>query len=134
MRQTQIVLCEPARTAIATSGGSLGNTPGDRARSHGDAASFARAAIAPNLVETAVMADVIQAGANMSPARQAAIGRGSRSPRARAPVYLCFRLLYPKGIQNVQLELTLRAGAIRHHLGPLPVDVRRIRGQPCWTG
>ena len=64
------------RTAIGTYAGTLKNTPATELGAAAIRASLARAGLAPELVETVVMGHVIQAGAKMNPARQAAIEAG----------------------------------------------------------
>jgi acetyl-CoA C-acetyltransferase len=76
MPRTHVVLCEPVRTAIGTYAGTLKNTPATELGAAAIRASLARAGLAPELVETVVMGHVIQAGAKMNPARQAAIEAG----------------------------------------------------------
>ena len=72
----RIVLCEPVRTAIGTYGGSLKDTPATRLGAAAIQAALARSKVDPKLIDAVVMGQVVQAGAGMNPARQAAIGSG----------------------------------------------------------
>ncbi len=76
MSAPQIVLCHPARTAIGTYGGSLKAVAATALGTAAIAESLRRARLGGEAVETVVMGQVIQAGAKMNPARQAAIGAG----------------------------------------------------------
>ena len=71
-----VVLAAPIRTAIGTFGGSLKDvsTPDLGALAIG--ASVKRAGLEPRDIGTVVMGNVIQAGAKMNPARQAAVHAG----------------------------------------------------------
>jgi acetyl-CoA C-acetyltransferase len=71
-----VVLIAPARTAIATFGGSLKEIPASDLGAIAIKAAVARAGIHPDEVGTAVMGNVVQAGAKMNPARQTAIHAG----------------------------------------------------------
>src|SRR5271167_3431879 len=71
-----VVLCGPVRTAIGTFGGSLKDIPAPDLGAAVIEATLARAGLKPDEVDTAVMGNVVQAGAKMNPARQAAIGAG----------------------------------------------------------
>ena len=76
MAERQVVLCAPVRTAIGTYGGTLKAV---RAPDLGAAvirATLERARVRLEEVQAVVMGQVIQAGARMNPARQAAIGAG----------------------------------------------------------
>lgn len=76
MAQTEIVLCSPVRTAIGTFGGALKDTPGPELGAVVVRETLRRAALAPDAIDAVVLGQVIQAGAKMNPARQAAIGGG----------------------------------------------------------
>ncbi len=76
MSQPQIVLCSPVRTAIGTYNGSLRNTPATALGAAVTRESLRRAGLGADKVQTAVFGHVVQAGAKMNPARQAAIGGG----------------------------------------------------------
>ena len=72
----QVVICHPVRTAIGTYNGTL---KGVAAADLGAAAIrevVRRAGLAPERIESVVMGNVLQAGAKMNPARQAAIAAG----------------------------------------------------------
>ena len=71
-----VVLAEPVRTAIGTFGGSLKEVPAPDLGATAIKAAIARAGLKPDEVGTAVMGNVIQAGAKMNPARQAAVHAG----------------------------------------------------------
>ena len=71
-----VVLCSPVRTAIGTFGGSLKDTAAPDLGSIAIKAAVARAGLRPEEIETAAMGNVVQAGAKMNPARQAAIKGG----------------------------------------------------------
>jgi acetyl-CoA C-acetyltransferase len=74
--QRSVVFCSPVRTAIGTFGGSLRDMAAPDLGSIAIKAAVARAGIKPEEVETAVMGNVVQAGAKMNPARQAAVHAG----------------------------------------------------------
>src|SRR5512134_121513 len=76
MPNTQVVLCHPVRTAIGTYGGSLKNIAATALGATAIAETLRRSRLAAGEVETVVMGHVIQAGAKMNSARQAAIGAG----------------------------------------------------------
>ena len=71
-----VVLIAPVRTAIGTFGGSLKEIPVPDLGAIAIKAAVARAGLHPDEVGTAVMGNVVQAGAKMNPARQAAIHAG----------------------------------------------------------
>lgn len=76
MSATEVVICYPARTAIGTYGGSLKAIPATTLGTAAIAEVLRRSRLGAAEVETVVMGHVIQAGARMNPARQAAIGAG----------------------------------------------------------
>lgn len=76
MSPRSVVLIAPVRTAIGTFGGSLKEIPAPDLGAIAIKAAVARAGIHPHEVRTAVMGNVVQAGAKMNPARQAAIRAG----------------------------------------------------------
>ncbi|QET31273.1 acetyl-CoA C-acetyltransferase [Burkholderia multivorans] len=76
MSQAEIVLCSPVRTAIGTFGGALKDTPAPALGAVVVRETLRRAALAPDAIDAVVLGQVIQAGARMNPARQAAIGGG----------------------------------------------------------
>jgi len=71
-----VVLSSPVRTAIGTFDGSLKDVPAPYLGAAAIRATLARAGLAPDEVGTAIMGNVVQAGAKMNPARQAAIRAG----------------------------------------------------------
>src|SRR5438876_11609476 len=71
-----VVLAAPVRTAIGTFGGSLRDVASTALGAAAIRAVVQRAGLAPNEVGTVVMGNVVQAGAKMTPGRQAAIGAG----------------------------------------------------------
>lgn len=76
MTQAEIVLCSPVRTAIGTYGGALKDTPAPELGAAVIRETLRRSGLAADTIDTVVMGNVIQAGAKMNPARQAAIGGG----------------------------------------------------------
>lgn len=76
MKKSNVVLCAPVRTAIGTYGGSLKSVPATELGATVIRESLARAGLSPDKVQTVVMGQVVQAGARMNPARQAAIHAG----------------------------------------------------------
>ena len=76
MSPRSVVLIAPVRTAIGTFGGSLKEISAPDLGAIAIKAAVARAGIHPDEVGTAVMGHVVQAGAKMNPARQAAIRAG----------------------------------------------------------
>lgn len=76
MSQPDIVLCAPVRTPIGTFGGALKDTPVSALGAAVVRETLRRAGLAPEAVSTVVLGQVIQAGARMNPARQAAVGGG----------------------------------------------------------
>ncbi|MBV9275359.1 MAG: acetyl-CoA C-acetyltransferase [Verrucomicrobia bacterium] len=71
-----VVFATPVRTAIGTFGGSLKEVSAPELGSRAIKAALERAGVEPQEVGTVIMGNVIQAGAKMNPARQAAIGAG----------------------------------------------------------
>lgn len=76
MSKPEIVLCAPVRTPIGTYGGALKDTPATELGAAVVRETLRRAGLSPEAVDTVVLGHVIQAGAKMNPARQAAIGGG----------------------------------------------------------
>lgn len=76
MNPCEVVICNPVRTAIGTYGGTLKNTTAPELGAVVIGETLKRAQVAPDQVETVVMGHVVQAGAKMNPARQAAIAAG----------------------------------------------------------
>jgi acetyl-CoA C-acetyltransferase len=76
MSPRSVVFIAPVRTAIGTFGGSLKEIPAPDLGAIAIKAAVAHAGLHPDEVGTAVMGNVIQAGAKMNPARQAAIHAG----------------------------------------------------------
>ena len=73
MPHRTVVLSAPVRTAIGTFGGSLKGTPATALGATAIRAVLTRTKLDHAKVETVVMGNVVQAGAKMNPARQAAI-------------------------------------------------------------
>jgi acetyl-CoA C-acetyltransferase len=71
-----IVICTPVRTAIGAFGGAFKNTSGSDLGAHAIAATLKRSGIAPQLVDSVIMGNVIQAGGGMNVARQASVKGG----------------------------------------------------------
>ncbi len=76
MKESNVVLCAPVRTAIGTYGGTLKGTPATALGASAIAEALRRSGVEPEAVQSVVMGHVIQAGAKMNPARQAAIHGG----------------------------------------------------------
>jgi len=71
-----VVLCEPVRTAIGAYGGTLKDISAPDLGATVIREAVQRAGLDADQVNSVVMGHVIQAGARMNPARQAAIGAG----------------------------------------------------------
>ncbi len=76
MSISNVVLCAAARTAIGTYGGALKDVPAPDLGATAIRASLGRAKLNGSDIGTVVMGQVVQAGARMNPARQAAIKAG----------------------------------------------------------
>ena len=76
MPSRSVVFAEPVRTAIGAFGGSLKDVPAPELGAVAIRAAVERAGVRPDEIETAVMGNVVQAGAKMNPARQAAVKAG----------------------------------------------------------
>jgi len=76
MSKPDIVLCAPVRTPIGAFGGALKETPATTLGAAVVRETLRRAGLPAEAVDTVVLGQVIQAGARMNPARQAAIGGG----------------------------------------------------------
>jgi acetyl-CoA C-acetyltransferase len=74
--QHSVVLAEPVRTAIGTFGGSLKDVSAANLGAVAIAGAVKRAGLHPDEIETVAMGNVVQAGAKMNPARQAAVQAG----------------------------------------------------------
>ncbi len=74
--QPAIVLCAAVRTAIGTYGGTLKETPTVELGAAAIRATLARAGVEARAIDSLVFGQVVQAGAKMNPARQAAIIAG----------------------------------------------------------
>jgi acetyl-CoA C-acetyltransferase len=74
--QRSVVFAEPVRTAIGTFGGSLKDVPAPNLGAVAIAGAVKRAGLRPDEIETVAMGNVVQAGAKMNPARQAAVHAG----------------------------------------------------------
>jgi acetyl-CoA C-acetyltransferase len=71
-----VILATPVRTAIGTFGGSIKDIAAPDLGAVAIDAAIKRAGLKPEEIGTAVMGQVVQAGAKMNPARQAAIRAG----------------------------------------------------------
>ena len=71
-----VVLSRPVRTAIGTFGGSLKDIAATELGAAAIKAALERSGVKPDAVGTVVMGNVVQAGAKMNPARQAAVHAG----------------------------------------------------------
>ena len=76
MNQPNVVLCSPVRTAIGAYKGTLKDVSAPDLGAAVIKETLKRAGIDATHVEAAVMGQVIQAGAKMNPARQAAVNAG----------------------------------------------------------
>src|ERR1700738_2975338 len=76
MSSRSVIFIAPVRTPIGTFGGSRKEIPAPDLGALAIKAAVARAGLHPDEVGTAVMGNVVQAGAKMNPARQAAIHAG----------------------------------------------------------
>jgi acetyl-CoA C-acetyltransferase len=76
MTSRSVVFAEPVRTAIGAFGGTLKDVPAPDLGAVAIRAAVERAGLKPEEVETVAMGNVIQAGAKMNPARQAAVQAG----------------------------------------------------------
>lgn len=76
MSNPEVVLCAPVRTAIGTYNGTLKGTPATALGAATVRETLRRAGLDPARVQALVFGQVIQAGAKMNPARQAAISGG----------------------------------------------------------
>jgi acetyl-CoA acetyltransferase len=74
--ESNFVLCAPVRTAIGTYGGSLKDLAAPVLGSVVIKETLSRGKIDGNAIDTVVMGQIVQAGAKMNPARQAAIKAG----------------------------------------------------------
>jgi acetyl-CoA C-acetyltransferase len=76
MAKREVVLCQPVRTAIGSFGGSLSETGVDRLGAAVIGETVRRTGLDRGRIDGVIMGNVIQAGAGMNPARQAAIHAG----------------------------------------------------------
>ena len=76
MSSRSVVIAEPVRTAIGAFGGALKDIPAPDLGAVAIRAAVERAGVRPEEIETAAMGNVVQAGARMNPARQAAVKAG----------------------------------------------------------
>ena len=76
MSESNVVLCAAVRTAIGTYGGTLKEIPAPELGATAIRGSLERAGLKGSDIGTVVMGQVVQAGAKMNPARQAAIKAG----------------------------------------------------------
>jgi acetyl-CoA C-acetyltransferase len=76
MPSRSVVFAEPVRTAIGAFGGTLKDVPAPDLGAVAIRAAVERARLKPEEIETAAMGNVVQAGAKMNPARQAAVKAG----------------------------------------------------------
>ncbi len=76
MTQTNVILCAATRTAIGAYGGALKDIPAPQLGTTAIKEVLTRAKVTGETIDSVVMGHVVQAGAKMNPARQAAIGAG----------------------------------------------------------
>jgi acetyl-CoA C-acetyltransferase len=74
--ESNIVICNPVRTAIGAFNGALKDTPATALGALVVSETLRRSKLDPSAVGSVVMGNVIQAGNKMNPARQAAINGG----------------------------------------------------------
>lgn len=74
--RNNVVICAPVRTAIGTFGGGLKAIPAASLGAAVIAETLKRAGLSPGKIESVVMGHVVQAGAGMNSARQAALQGG----------------------------------------------------------
>lgn len=73
---SNVVLCAPVRTAIGAYGGTLKDVAAPVLGAIAVRETLARAGVGGDAIDSVVLGQVVQAGAKMNPARQAAIGAG----------------------------------------------------------
>ncbi|MGY6163869.1 thiolase family protein [Paraburkholderia strydomiana] len=76
MQHRDVVICHPVRTAIGSFNGTLKDTPATELGAAAIRETIARTGLDPKDVGTVVMGNVVQAGNQMNPARQASIHGG----------------------------------------------------------
>jgi len=76
MKDSDIVLFHPVRTAIGKFGGSLKDIPATDLGARVIRDVLRRGGVAPDKVSSVVFGNVIQAGTGMNPARQATLNGG----------------------------------------------------------
>lgn len=76
MSQSNVVLCAPVRTAVGTYGGALKGVAATELGSAVLGAALERSGLDGSAIGAVIMGQVVQAGAKMNPARQAAITAG----------------------------------------------------------
>jgi acetyl-CoA C-acetyltransferase len=76
MSKTEVVICNPVRTAIGTYGGTLKDTAAPALGAVAIRESLRRSGLTADKVQQLIMGNVIQAGVKMNPARQAGIAAG----------------------------------------------------------
>ena len=76
MKTSEIWISHALRTAIGTYGGALKDIPATELGAAVIKAIMVQSGLKPELIESVVMGNVIQAGSKMNPARQAAINGG----------------------------------------------------------
>jgi acetyl-CoA C-acetyltransferase len=74
--QREIVISQPVRTALGTYGGSLQRIPATELGATTIGATLGRSGMGATAVDGVVFGQVVQAGAKMNPARQAAVNAG----------------------------------------------------------
>ncbi len=73
---SNVVLCAPVRTPIGAYGGTLKDVSAPALGAIAVRETLARAGVGGDAIDSVVLGQVVQAGAKMNPARQAAIGAG----------------------------------------------------------
>jgi hypothetical protein len=115
-----VVFSRPVRTAIGTFGGSLKEVVAPELGAVAIKAALERAGIKPEAVETVVMGNVVQAGAKMNPARQAAVHAGLP---VKVPAMTVNRVC-GSGAQAIVSAAPMTCKSAGFISSPSPADVR----------
>ena len=107
---TDVFICSPVRTAIGNFDGSLKTVPATQLGADVIRETLKRSKLSPEAVQAIVMGQVVQAGAGMNPARQAAIGGGIP---VQAPAYTVNRVCGSGAQAIVSAYLEIVSGNIQ---------------------
>ncbi len=105
-----IFICSPTRTAIGNFDGSLKTIPATQLGADVIRETLKRSGLSPETVQAIVMGQVVQAGAGMNPARQAAIGGGIS---VKVPAYTVNRVCGSGAQSIVSAYLEVVSGNIQ---------------------